>query len=97
MRGPRFLAATMLATLCLVPVPRLANAEGASTSVRTRLTVARLQYEGDDWYANPSSLPNLIRAIRARTTLAVEPNEVRLTLLDERLWDHPFLHLTGHG
>jgi hypothetical protein len=97
MRGPRFLAATMLATLCLVPVPRLANAEGASTSVRTRLTVARLQYEGDDWYANPSSLPNLIRAIRARTTLAVEPNEVRLTLLDERLWNHPFLHLTGHG
>ncbi len=62
-----------------------------------RLTVARVQYEGDDWYANPSSLPNLIRAIRTRTTLAVEPNEVRLTLRDERLWDHPFLHLTGHG
>lgn len=64
---------------------------------RTRLTVARLQYDGDDWYANPSSLPNLIRAIRERTTLAVEPNEVRLTLLDDRLWDHPFLHMTGHG
>lgn len=62
-----------------------------------RLTVARVQYQGDDWYANPSSLPNLIRAIRTRTTLAVEPNEVRLTLRDERLWDHPFLHLTGHG
>lgn len=64
---------------------------------RARLSVARLQYDGDDWYANPSSLPNLIRAIRERTTLAVEPAEVRLTLLDERLWDHPFLHLTGHG
>lgn len=62
-----------------------------------RLTVARLQYDGDDWYANPSSLPNLIQAIRERTTLTVEPQEVRLTLLDERLWDHPFLHLTGHG
>jgi len=112
-RGIRFLGATVFATLLLAPFPRLANAEGASTRVSTslstslstsddaaastRLTVARLQYEGDDWYANPSSLPNLIRAIRARTTLAVEPNEVRLTLLDERLWDHPFLHLTGHG
>ena len=32
-----------------------------------RLTIARLQYDGGgDWYANPSSLPNLLRAIRDR-------------------------------
>lgn len=72
-----------IAAAPLVPAPRLA--------------VARLQYEGDDWYANPSSLPNLIAAIRERTALAVEPREVRVTLMDERLWDYPFLHLTGHG
>lgn len=95
--GTRFLGAIAVAAALLAPLPREANAEGASTRASTRLTVARLQYEGDDWYANPSSLPNLIRAIRARTTLAVEPNEVRITLSDERLWDHPFLHLTGHG
>jgi hypothetical protein len=47
--------------------------------------------------ANPSALPNLIKALRARTTLDVEPQEVRLTLDDDRLWDHPFLYLTGHG
>lgn len=75
----------------------IAVALGAPAVTVPRLTVARVQYQGDDWYANPSSLPNLIRAIRTRTTLAVEPNEVRLTLRDERLWDHPFLHLTGHG
>jgi hypothetical protein len=75
----------------------IAVALGAPAITVPRLTVARVQYQGDDWYANPSSLPNLIRAIRTRTTLAVEPNEVRLTLRDERLWDHPFLHLTGHG
>lgn len=73
-----------------------APASGA-TATAPRLAVARLQYEGDDWYANPSSLPNLIRAIRERTTLAVDPREVRTTLLDDRLWDYPFLHLTGHG
>jgi hypothetical protein len=83
-----------LAALTLVAaVPRPEGSGGAMA----RLTVARLQYDGDDWYANPSSLPNLIQAIRTRTSLAVEPNEVRLTLLDESLWDHPFLHLTGHG
>ncbi len=62
-----------------------------------RLAIARLQYEGDDWYANPSSLPNLIDAVRARTTFQVEEAEARTTLLDDRLWDYPFLHLTGHG
>ena len=34
------------------------------------LTVARLQYDGGgDWYGNPSSLPNLLAAIRQRTSL----------------------------
>ncbi len=69
------------------------------TSLRTpRLTIARLQYDGGgDWYANPSSLPNLLRAIRERTTFQVESAEARITLMDERLWDVPFLHVTGHG
>ena len=69
------------------------------TPVRTpRLTIARLQYDGGgDWYANPSSLPNLLKAIRERTTFQVESAEVRITLMDERLWDVPFLHVTGHG
>ena len=62
-----------------------------------RLAIARLQYDGDDWYANPSSLPNLIRAINERTSLRVEKTEGRVTLLDERLWDYAFLHATGHG
>jgi hypothetical protein len=67
-------------------------------SLAPRLTIARLQYEGGgDWYANPSSIPNLLTAIAERTTLAVERTEARTTLLDERLWDFPFLHVTGHG
>jgi hypothetical protein len=63
-----------------------------------RLAVARLQYDGGgDWYANPSSLPNLIKAIRTRTTLAVEADEARVRLTDARIWEYPFLHVTGHG
>lgn len=61
------------------------------------LTVARVQYEGGDWYANPSSLPNLLAALRARTTLPVARAEARVRLTDERLRDYPFLHVTGHG
>lgn len=63
-----------------------------------RLAVARLQYDGGgDWYANPSSLTNLLTAISERTTLDVERTEARVTLTDDRLWDYPFLHMTGHG
>ena len=64
----------------------------------TRLAIGRLQYDGGgDWYANPSSLPNLIDAVNARTSLRVDGAEVRLKLTDDRLWDVPFIHATGHG
>lgn len=82
-------AAALLILLALV-----ATAATASS----RLTIARLQYDGGgDWYANPSSLSNLLAAIAERTTLPVERREARVTLLDDRLWDYPFLHMTGHG
>ncbi|MBX3133385.1 MAG: DUF4159 domain-containing protein [Gemmatimonadaceae bacterium] len=103
-RGLRFaaLGALALGTLAALaaapaPAPMAAADASAAPAKSVRLSVARLQYDGDDWYANPSSLPNLIRAIRARTTLDVEPQEQRVRLTDEKLWDHPFLHLTGHG
>lgn len=63
-----------------------------------RLTIARLQYDGGgDWYANPSSLPNLLTAIATRTSLQVERTEARVTLTSDRLWDYPYLYITGHG
>src|SRR5688500_3506447 len=63
-----------------------------------KLTIARLQYDGGgDWYANPSSSPNLLKAINERTSLKVEQTEARVSLKDDRLWDHPLLHATGHG
>jgi hypothetical protein len=84
-----------LPLLVLLVAVAAASAFGAG---QPRLAVARLQYDGGgDWYANPSSLPNLIRAIRERTTFRVEPAEARVTLGDDRLWDYPFLHATGHG
>jgi hypothetical protein len=62
------------------------------------MTIGRLHYEGGgDWYANPSSLPNLLHAIRDRTHLAVADTEVVVTLNDNNLWSVPYLHMTGHG
>jgi hypothetical protein len=62
------------------------------------LTIARLQYDGGgDWYANPSSLPNLLAAVREQTALAVAEREVTVTLESPQLWDVPYLYMTGHG
>jgi hypothetical protein len=72
---------------------RVAPSDGAPT-----LTIGRLHYEGGgDWYANPSSIPNLLKAIRTRTSLAVSGEEKVVTLASDDLWSVPFLHMTGHG
>ncbi len=62
------------------------------------LTIAQVQYDGGgDWYANPSSLPNLLGFISEETgfPLATQPAHVRLT--DPALREYPYLYITGHG
>ncbi len=62
------------------------------------LTIGRLQYGGGgDWYANPTSLPNLLRAIREQTGIPTAEREVVVTPLDPRLQELVLVHMTGHG
>ncbi len=62
------------------------------------VTIARLQYDGGgDWYANPSSLPNLLAAVRERTGIETARRDVAVRPLDPALRDYPYLYMTGHG
>lgn len=62
------------------------------------LTIGRLHYDGGgDWYANPSSLPNLLREIRQRTSLRTASEEKVVTLSGDDVWNVPYLYMTGHG
>jgi len=89
------LPAGVLAVLLAGAVPAQAQQTAAATN---QATIARLQYEGGgDWYANPSSLPNLLQAVRERTTLKVADRERVVTLASEQLWSEPYLYMTGHG
>lgn len=64
----------------------------------TAHVIARLEYRGGgDWYANPSSLPNLLDALEERAGLPTAPREVVLDPLDPDLADVPVVHMTGHG
>ncbi|CAN5863006.1 DUF4159 domain-containing protein [soil metagenome] len=72
--------------------------DGRQESAHTAVTIAQLQYDGGgDWYANPSGLPNLLRAIRERTGLPVSDGPARTKLTDPNLRSYPFLYMTGHG
>jgi hypothetical protein len=80
-----------------VPAPCSARESGVPENLG-RFSVARLRYSGGgDWYADPSSLPNLLEELQRRTGVPTASDEVVVTLDDERLFAHPFLYATGHG
>ncbi|MBZ4042207.1 DUF4159 domain-containing protein [Flavobacterium hibisci] len=60
--------------------------------------IALLKYSGGgDWYANPTSLPNLIRFCNStiQTQIKAKPSTVEPGNPD--LLSYPFVHMTGHG
>jgi len=80
----------LLAAILFVP--------GPGAAAQSPVSIGRLHYDGGgDWYANPSSLPNLLRAIAQRTTIPVTARERVVTLRDADLWQTPYLYMTGHG
>lgn len=82
----------------LLFVALLALGPQAIAAQTDSITVARLQYDGGgDWYANPSSLPNLLSAVRERTGIPMARRAAEVTPLDPVLRDYPFLYMTGHG
>ncbi len=79
-------------------VASLAAGAVAPLRAQEEMTIGRLQYDGGgDWYANPSSLPNLLKAIGERTRFRVASREKVVRLVDDDLWQLPFVHMTGHG
>jgi len=60
--------------------------------------IARLKYDGGgDWYNDPDAIPNLAREVNRRTGIRLVEQEAQISLLDEKLYNYPFLFMTGHG
>ena len=84
--------------MLVVTASAAAQGPAATAQAGALMTIGRLHYDGGgDWYANPSSLPNLLAAIRTRTGLRVAPEERVVTLRDDDLWNIPYIYMTGHG
>lgn len=62
------------------------------------LKIAKLKYGGGgDWYANKTSLPNLISFANQSLGISIASDEDIVEVGSSELFNYPFVHLTGHG
>ena len=60
--------------------------------------IALLKYSGGgDWYANPTSLPNLIKYSNQAITTKIASKPATVEPSSPDLFSYPFVHMTGHG
>ena len=60
--------------------------------------IALVKYNGGgDWYANPTSLPNLIRYCNTNINTKIKSKPVTVEPGNPDLFSYPFIHITGHG
>ena len=60
--------------------------------------IAKLKYNGGgDWYANKTSLPNLIKFCNQNIGTNFFPEEDIVEVGSKDIFNYPFIHMTGHG
>lgn len=65
---------------------------------RSAFRIAKLKYGGGgDWYANKTSLPNLISFCNQQLKLSVDSREEIIEVGSKEIFSFPFVHMTGHG
>lgn len=62
------------------------------------VSIALLKYNGGgDWYANPTSLPNLILFCNKNLGTGIKGIPQTVMPGSDEIFNYPFLHMTGHG
>jgi hypothetical protein len=70
----------------------------ASGQVKTTAKIGLMKYKGGgDWYANPTSLPNLAKYCNQQLHLNLNFQIDEVEPGSAELFNYPFVHLTGHG
>ncbi len=52
---------------------------------------------GGDWYANPTSLPNLVTFCNSKLSMNIDTQVDEVAVGSPQLFNYPFVHMTGHG
>ncbi len=67
-------------------------------SAQSTYKIALLKYNGGgDWYANPTSLPNLIKFCNKNLHTEINKEPATVEVGSPEIFNYPFLHMTGHG
>ena len=70
----------------------------AGISQDTTVKLGLLKYGGGgDWYANPTSLPNLAKFCNESLNFSIDEEPVTVEVGSRDIFNVPFVHITGHG
>ncbi|HRS53108.1 MAG TPA: DUF4159 domain-containing protein [Bacteroidales bacterium] len=62
------------------------------------IQIALLKYNGGgDWYANPTSLPNLVKFCNENINTNISNDIATVDVGSNDIFNYPFIHMTGHG
>jgi len=79
--------------LCFISGSLLVSAQSTAP-----VKIALLKYNGGgDWYANPTSLPNLIVYCNQNLKTSIEKDNATIEVGSSDIFNYPFIHMTGHG
>ncbi|MFN6947288.1 MAG: DUF4159 domain-containing protein [Cytophagaceae bacterium] len=85
---------TLLSILIFALIISAGLAFGQTPSIK----IAKLKYGGGgDWYANKTSLPNLIKFCNINLKTNIAPEEDVVEVGSPEIFSYPFIHMTGHG
>ncbi len=69
-----------------------------STLNAQELQIAVLKYNGGgDWYANPTSVPNLVKYCNKHLSTNINPEVPTVDVGSKEIFNYPILDMTGHG
>jgi len=87
-RTPPFL----MITACIITLI------GMTSFVSPSFQIALIKYQGGgDWYANPTSLPNLVKFANRNLSTNISEDIATVDAGSADIINYPFIHMTGHG
>lgn len=86
----------LISTLLLIILLGIQAESYASQPASFRIGL--LKYSGGgDWYANPTSLPNLVKFANRTLLTNISEDIATVDAGSSEIFNYPFLHMTGHG
>lgn len=69
-----------------------------SAGAQGTFQIGVLKYRGGgDWYANPTSVPNLVEFCNEELQMGINPEVPYVEVASPDLFNYPIVHMTGHG